>query len=115
MFLKLILRWAGISCAVWVTSQIIPGIAVNPWWVSFIVGACLTVFNMIIKPIVSILTLPLNIVTLGLFSFVINSAVFWYLGTFITGFSVTKFSAAFFGAILVSIISWVFKMMFPLD
>jgi len=115
MFIKIILRWIALSCAVWVTSQIIPGIVVNPFWVAFIVGAFLTLFNMFIKPIVSILTLPLNIITLGLFSLVINSAIFWYLGTFVTGFTVDKFWTAFFGAILVSIINWIFKKVFPIE
>ena len=112
---RIILRWVGLSCAVWITSQIIPGIVVNPYWVAFIVGAFLTLFNMFIKPIVSILTLPLNIITLGLFSFVINSVIFYYLGTFVTGFSVDKFSTAFIGALLVSLINWFFKKVFPLD
>jgi len=113
--LKIILRWVGISCAVWVTSQIIAGVHVYPWYIAFVVGACIAIFNMFIKPIVSILTLPLNIITLGLFSLVINSAIFWYLGTIISGFSVDKFSTAFIGAILVSIISWIFKKIFPFD
>ena len=112
---KFILRLVALSCAVWVTAQIIPGIVVNPYWVAFIVGACLTVFNMFIKPIVKILTLPLNILTLGLFSLVINSAIFWYLGTLISGFTVDKFSTAFIGAIFVSIINWFFKKVFPLE
>lgn len=112
---KIILRWIGLSCAVWVTSQILPGIIVNPYWVAFIVGACLTLFNMFIKPILTILTLPLNIITLGLFSFVINSAIFWYLGTFVDGFAVDKFSTAFIGAILISLINWFFKKVFRLD
>jgi len=115
MFIRVILRWVGLSCAVWVTSQILPGVVVSPFSVAFIVGACLTLFNMVIKPILSILTLPLNLLTFGLFSLVINSAIFWYLGTLVTGFTVDKFSTAFIGAILVSVINWLFKKMFPLD
>lgn len=115
MILKIILRWVALSCAVWVTSQIIPGIVVNPFWVAFIVGAFLTLFNAFVKPIISILTLPLNILTLGLFSLVINSAIFWYLGTFVDGFTVATFWNAFFGAILVSLINWILKKIFPLE
>lgn len=115
MFIKIILRWVALSCAVWVTSQIIPGIVVNPFWVAFIVGAFLTLFNMFVKPIISILTLPLNIITLGLFPLIVNSVIFWYLGTFVTGFTVDKFWTAFFGAILVSIINWIFKKLFPIE
>lgn len=82
---------------------------------ALIVGACLTLFNMFIKPIVNILTLPINIVTLGLFSLVINGVLFWYLGTLIKGFEVTTFTAAFVGALLVSIINWVLKKVFHFD
>jgi len=113
--MKIILRWIAISCAVWVTSQILTGIHINPFWVSFIVGGCLTIFDMFIRPVVNILTLPLNMLTLGLFSFVINSALFWYLGTFIDGFTVDKFSTAFFGALFVSVITWIFRKIFPID
>lgn len=113
--IKIILRWIGLSCAVWVASQIIPGIVVNPYWVAFIVGACLTVFNIFIKPILSLLTLPLNLLTFGLFSFVINSAIFWYMGKFVDGFTVDKFTTAFIGAIVVSIINWFLRKVFRLD
>jgi putative membrane protein len=51
----------------------------------------LTLFNMFIKPIVNVLTLPINVITLGLFSLVINGVLFWYLGTLIKGFSVDGF------------------------
>ena len=112
---KIILRCIGLSCAVWVTSQIIPGIVVNPYWVAFIVGACLTLFNMFIKPVINILTLPINLITLGLFSLVINGVLFWYLGTLIKGFHVTTFYAAFVGALLVSVINWILKKVFHFD
>ena len=87
----------------------------NPLWVVLIVGACLTLFNMFIKPVVNILTLPLNIITLGLFSLVVNGLLFWYLGNIIKGFSVESFSSAFFGALLVSVINWILKQVFHFD
>src|ERR1039458_8618668 len=100
--MKIILHWIVLSLAVLLTTKIVSGISVNPLWVIFIVGACLTVFNMFIKPIVTILTLPLTIITLGLFSLVINGLLFWYLGTIVKGFSVATFSAGFIGALIVS-------------
>jgi putative membrane protein len=113
--MKIILHWVLISLAVFATTFIVSGISVDPIWVSLIVGACLTLFNMIIKPIINILTLPINIITLGLFSLVINGILFWYLGTLISGFNVTTFTAAFVGALLVSIINWVLKKVFHFD
>jgi len=113
--MKIILHWIILSVAVYATTFIISGISINPLWVALIVGACLTLFSMFIKPIIKILTLPINIVTLGLFSLVINGAIFWYLGTFIKGFSVTTFTAAFIGALLVSIINWILSKVFHFD
>ncbi len=113
--MKIILHWIILSIAVFVTSKIISGITVDPIWTVLIVGACLTLFNMIIKPVVNILTLPINIITLGLFSLVINGILFWYLGVLIEGFNVTTFYAAFVGALLVSIINWVLKKVFHFD
>jgi len=113
--MKLILHWIILSVAVFATSKIIEGIAIDPIWVTLIVGACLTLFNMFVKPIIKILTLPINLITLGLFSLVINGAVFWYMGTFIQGFSVSTFYAAFIGALLVSIINWILSKVFHFD
>ena len=113
--MKIILRWLLLSVAVWATTQIISGIAVNPIWTALIVGACLTLFNMFIKPIINILTLPLNMITLGLFSLVVNGVLFWYLGAFIKGFTVSDFTAAFVGALLVSIINWLLNKVFHFD
>jgi putative membrane protein len=71
---------------------------------------------MFVKPIIKVLTLPINILTLGLFSLFINGAIFWYLGSgLIRGFSVRNFTAAFVGAIVVSIINWILVKIFKLD
>lgn len=113
--MKIILHWILISIAVLVTTFIVDDVTVSPMWVALIVGACLTLFNMVIKPIINILTLPINIITLGLFSLVINGALFWYLGTLVEGFQVTTFYAAFVGALLVSVLNWVLKKVFHFD
>ncbi len=113
--MKIILHWIILSLAVFATTKIISGISLAPIWVALIVGACLTLFNMFIKPVINILTLPINIVTLGLFSLVVNGLLFWYLGNVINGFNVTTFSAAFVGAILVSVINWILKKVFHFD
>lgn len=113
--MRIILHWIILSIAVYATTYVVSGISLAQLWVALVVGACLTLFNMFIKPIVNILTLPLNIVTLGLFSLVVNGLLFWFLGTVIVGFSVTTFSAAFVGAIIVSVINWILKKVFHFD
>jgi len=114
--MRIVLHWILLSAAVWATTQIITGVSVSPLWVALIVGACLTLFNMFLRPIINILTLPLNILTLGLFSLVVNGLLFWYLGSgIIKGFSVSTFEAAFVGALLVSILNWILSKLFHFD
>jgi putative membrane protein len=113
--MRIIIHWITLSVAVFLTSRFISGITIDPIWTALIVGACLTLFNMIIKPIIKILTLPINLLTLGLFSLVINGAIFWYLGTLIKGFSVATFTAAFIGALIVSILSWLISKVFRVE
>ena len=113
--MKIILHWIILSVSVFATSKIIEGVIIDPLYIVFIVGACLTLFSMFIKPIINILTLPINMITLGLFSLVINGAVFWYLGTLIKGFSVETFTAAFVGSLLVAIINWILNKVFHFD
>jgi putative membrane protein len=114
--MRIVLHWIILSVAVWVTTQLVGGVIVDPIWVALIVGACLTLFNMFLKPIINILTLPLNILTLGLFSLVVNGALFWYLGSgTIKGFSVSTFEAAFVGALLVSVLNWILRKILHFD
>jgi putative membrane protein len=113
--MRIILHWILLSISVFVTSKIISGIIIDPIWVVLIVGACLALFNMFIKPIIKILTLPINILTLGIFSLVVNGVVFWFLGQFINGFDVLTFQAAFIGALIIAIINWLLKKVFHFD
>lgn len=116
--MRIIAHWLILSIAVWLTTRIKilgGGVTVDPVWVALIVGACLTLFNMFLKPVIHILTLPINILTLGLFSVVINGLIFWYLGTVIKGFEVHTFSAALVGSILVSLINWLIYKVFRFD
>ncbi len=113
--MRIIAHWIILSVAVWGTARFISGISVDPIWVSLIVGACLTLFNMFLKPIIHMLTLPLNFLTLGFFSLLVNGFVFWYLSTIIRGFSVSGFYAAFIGALAVSILNWLIYKVFRFD
>jgi putative membrane protein len=86
-----------------------PDIAINPWWVALLVGAVLFFINTIVKPIIKILTLPITLVTFGLFSLVLNVFFFWLPSEFIDGFTIANLKAAIIGAIIVSAINWLFE------
>ena len=104
--MKIILRWLILAGAVFATPFVVPGIAVESFLTAVIVAACLAFINLTIKPVIQVLTLPINIITLGLFSLVINGLFFWILAKLINGFDVDGFVPAIIGAFIVSVINW---------
>ena len=83
----------------------LPGITIASFYTALIVALVLGLLNITLKPVLVILTLPINLITLGLFTFVINGLIFWFIATFIEGFKTDGFMGAFMGALFVSLIS----------
>ncbi|MCA9353642.1 phage holin family protein [Candidatus Nomurabacteria bacterium] len=104
--MKIIVHWLILTLAVFAVPYFVGGISVDSVVVAIIVGACLAFINMVVKPVISILTLPINIITLGLFSLVINAGLFYLVSTVVEGFSVDGFMPALWGSLVVSIINW---------
>ena len=88
-------------------------VSVESFYVAFIVAVVLAVLNLIVKPIIILLTLPINLITLGLFTLVINAGLFWLASYFVDGFEVVGFAGAFVGALLVSVVVWVGHKLIP--
>jgi putative membrane protein len=88
-------------------SNFIPGITISSFYIALIVAVVLGIINLILKPILIILTLPINLLTLGLFTFFINAGIFWFVSTFIDGFTVDGFIPAFIGALIISLVYWI--------
>lgn len=105
--IKWIIKWIILAGAVFLAAEVIPGIAVTSWKTALIVGIVLGLINTFIKPILSILSIPINILTLGLFGLVLNALLFWAAAYFVTGFTIASFMAALLGSILVSIVMWI--------
>lgn len=103
----ILLRWVLNALSLIVVAYYIPGISVSSFYIALIVALILGLVNTVIKPILVILTLPINILTLGLFTFVINALLFWFVSSFIEGFEVSGFLSAFAGAFALSLLSWV--------
>jgi putative membrane protein len=93
--------------ALLLVAEVVPGIVVDGLYPAVIAAIVLGLLNGIVRPILVILTLPVTIVTLGLFIFVINAALFLFAASFITGFTVTGFWTALLGSILVSVVTTV--------
>jgi putative membrane protein len=85
--------------------RIIPGIHIVDWATALLTAFGLGIVNAVIRPVVIILTLPLNILTLGLLTFVINALLFYSVSAFIPGFTVSGFGAALAGSLLYSLFS----------
>src|SRR6188472_1391114 len=103
----ILLRWFITTLAIFALPYFVTGIQVSSIITAIIVGACLVFMNMIVKPVITILTLPINIITLGLFSLVINAVLFWVIARIIDGFTVSSFMAAFIGALVIAIVNWI--------
>jgi putative membrane protein len=82
------------------------GIQVSGFWSALFAAAVLGILNAFIRPIILILTLPINILTMGLFTFVINALLLMMASGIISGFNVAGFWSAVFGALLISVVSW---------
>lgn len=93
------------SLALLLAANLIPGIAVGSLYIAIVSAVILGVLNLIIRPILIVLTLPINILTLGLFTFVINAFLFWFAASFIDGFVVNGFWPALLGSLFVSVVS----------
>jgi len=88
-------------------TYLIPGISVSSFYTALLVAIILGLVNAIIRPIIILLTLPVNILSLGLFTLIINASLFWLVSTIVKGFAVDGFMAAFWGALLLWLASWV--------
>ena len=111
--MALILVWILNAVALLAVAYLLPGITVASFGSALIAALVLGLVNMLVKPVLVLLTLPITIVTLGLFLIVINALLFWFVGSVLKGFQVNGFGGAVGGAILYSIISGLLTKLIP--
>ena len=104
--MNLLIAWLINTVALIAVAYLMPSIKVADFTTALIAALVLGLVNAVIRPVLVLLTLPVTLLTLGLFIFVINGLLFWFVGSFIKGFVVEGFWAGFFGAIIFSLISW---------
>src|SRR4249920_476603 len=104
--MRLLLVWLINALALLALPYVFPWVKVDSFGTALIAALALGLINTLIRPLLILLTLPVTVVTLGLFIFVINGLLFWWVASFIEGFHVTGFWSGFFGAIVYSLISW---------
>ena len=105
--MKLLVGWLLNAMALFGVAYMVPGIHVDNLMIAAIAALVIGLANMLIKPILVIFTLPVTILTLGLFIFVINGILFWAVGNFLQGFEVKTLMAGIIGAFAYSVISWI--------
>ncbi len=119
--MRLLLRWLITAAALFVAARFVPGISVtdqNGWFAVFAMAAIFGLVNALIRPLITLLSCPLILLTLGLFTLVINAVCFilssWIAQTFFgIGFVVDGFWPAFIGSIIVSIVSFLLSLFLP--
>lgn len=107
-------NWILSALALIVTANVVPGFRVDTFTTALIVALVLGVINAVIKPVLLILTLPINILTLGLFTFVINAGLLLLVSKFVSGFVIVGFIPALIAAVILWLISMVINfVLFP--
>lgn len=109
--MMLIVRWIVITLSVILVANVVPGIAIRDFYTALIVGLVYGLLLAVVRPILVLLTLPITLLTLGLFTFVINALLFWLVARFVPGFMVDGFMPAFWGALVIWAVSYLASAM----
>ncbi len=105
-----LLRWSINLLALVLAASLVPGIRIESIGMGILAAGILGIINAVIRPVVLVLTLPINLLTLGLFTLVINAAMLKLVAVLVPGLVIDSFGAAFFGALIVSITSWLLNI-----
>ena len=101
--MRLLLKFLVTVLAILLAAYIVPGIEVAGFYAAVIAALVLGAINLTLRPILLLLTLPINLLTLGLFTFVINALLFWFVAGFLEDIEVAGFVPAFIGALIISV------------
>ncbi len=107
------LLWILNALALLAVAYLLPGIHVDGFTFALLAALVLGLINALIRPLLILLTLPITVLTLGLFILVINGLLFWFVGSVLQGFEVSGFWVGVMGALLYSILSSVFSLLIP--
>ncbi|KLN54676.1 phage holin family protein [Variovorax paradoxus] len=107
--MRIIIKWLLSAVALLAVAYLYSGVQVNSFGSALIAAAVIGLLNMIVRPVLVVLTLPVTIVTLGLFLFVINALLFWAASGLLSGFHVSGFVAALIGSLIYSLLGLVIE------
>ncbi|MDT9000998.1 phage holin family protein [Paucibacter sp. APW11] len=101
--MKTLLRWMLLAAALLLVAHLYPGVSVKSFGSALIAALVLGLLNTLLRPLLVLLTLPVTVLSLGLFLFVINALMFWAAAEVLEGFSVSGFAAALIGSLIYSL------------
>lgn len=104
--MRIIVVWVLNAMALLAVTYLIPGVYVANFWSALVAALFIGLANLFIRPLLILLTLPITLITLGLFILIINGVLFWVVGHVLQGFEVRTLFAGVLGAIVYSIVSW---------
>lgn len=102
---RLLVHWAVVAASLWVTTEFVPGVHVSSLKVLAIAAAVLGLVNALVRPVLTVLSLPITILTLGLFYLAVNALCFGLAASLVSGFSVSGALPAILGALVTSVVS----------
>ena len=110
---RLLLQWILNALALWIVSRYVPGFVVDGWKSALIAVVVIGLFNATVGLLLKIITLPLGILTFGIFFLVINAVILKFASDFVPGFEVQTYTAAFLGALALAVLHMLFGFFTP--
>ena len=111
--MRLILLWLANALALLAVTWLLPSIEVASFGAALIAALGLGLVNSLVRPVLAFLTLPLSVLTLGMFYLILNALLFWIASAFLPGFAVGGFVPALLGSMLYGLIAWVLSLFVP--
>lgn len=106
MLLKALIHVLATAAALIILTRVMPGISVDGWYAAVVVALVWGLIGLTIRPLLGLLTLPINIITFGLFSFVLNALLFWFVASIIQGFEVAGFVPALLASAVLALVAF---------
>lgn len=106
MLTKIVAHILANALALFLLPRLVPGFGVETFYTALIVALIWGLLAVTVRPILNLLALPINIVTFGLFSFIINALLLWFLASFVQGFEIAGFIPALIGSVALAAVSW---------
>lgn len=104
--MQLLIRLATNVFALFIVEYLVPGFTLSDIWTAIVAAVVIGIVNTFVKPILQLIALPISIVTLGLFAFLINVALLWAVSVIVPGFEIANFTTAIIASVVLALVNW---------